>query len=49
MIFHDRGSGGPSDPFDEIATLAWKAFYAGAVLNANWSRALRSGATDLTN
>lgn len=49
MIFHPRGTGGPSDPFDEIATLAWKAFFTGAVLNANWARALRSGATNLSN
>src|SRR3990167_7312047 len=49
IIFHPRGSGGISDPFNEIATLAWKAFFAGAVLNANWSRALRTGATNLTN
>lgn len=49
MIFKERGSGGTSDPFDEISTLAWKAFFAGAVLNANWSRALRVGATNLSN
>lgn len=49
MIFKERGSGGTSDPFNEIATLAWKAFFAGAVLNANWSRALRVGATNLEN
>lgn len=49
MIFKDRKSGGTSDPFEEIATLAWKAFFAGAVLNANWSRALRVGATRLDN
>lgn len=49
MIFKDRGSGGTSDPFNEIATLAWKAFFAGAVLNANWSRALYTGATNLSN
>lgn len=49
IIFHPRGSGGAADPFDELATLAWKAFYAGAVLNANWSRTLRTGATNLTN
>lgn len=49
LIQHDRGSGGTSDPFNEIMTIAWKAFYTGAVLNANWSRALRAGATDLTN
>jgi N4-gp56 family major capsid protein len=49
MIFHPRGSGGTSDPFDEISTLAWKAFFAGAVLNSNWSRALRVAATNLSN
>jgi N4-gp56 family major capsid protein len=49
MIFHDRGSGGTSDPFNEIATLAWKAFHASAVLNATFSRAIRCGATNLAN
>lgn len=49
LIQHDRGSGGTSDPFNEIATIAWKAFFAGAVLNSNWSRALRAGASDLTD
>lgn len=49
MIFKERGSAGAADPFDEISTLAWKAFFAGAVLNANWSRTLRTGATDLSN
>ena len=49
MIFHDKGSAGAGDPFNEIRTLAWKAFFAGAVLNSNWSRAIRVGATDLTN
>lgn len=49
MIFHERGSGGISDPFNEIATLAWKAFFAGAVLNSNWSRAYVTGATNLAN
>jgi len=49
IIFHERGTGGISDPFNEIATLAWKSFFAGAVLNANWSRALRVNATDLAN
>lgn len=49
MIFKERGSGGTSDPFNEISTLAWKAFHAAAVLNANFSRALRVGATNLAN
>lgn len=49
MIYHPRGSSGASDPFDELSTVAWKAWYAGAVLNSNWSRALLVAATDLTN
>lgn len=49
LIFHDAGSAGTGDPFNEIRTLAWKAFFAGAVLNANWSRAIRVGATNLSN
>lgn len=49
LISHPKGSGGIGDPFDEIATLAWKAFFAGAVLNSNWSRALVVATTNLTN
>lgn len=49
MIFHEAGSAGSGDPYNEVRTLAWKAFYAGAVLNSNFSRALRVGATNLTN
>lgn len=49
MIFHPRGSGGIADPFNEIATLAWKAWFAGAVLNTNWARAIRVAATNLSN
>lgn len=49
LIFHDKGSGGVSDPFNEISTIAWKAFFAGAVLNSTWSRALRVAATNLSN
>lgn len=48
LINHEKGSGGVADPFNEISTLAWKAFYSGAVLNANWSRGLRCAATDLS-
>src|SRR5262245_4873965 len=36
MISKGLGSGGTSDPFNEIRTLAWKAFFAGAVLNSSW-------------
>ncbi len=49
MISKPRGSGGTSDPLNEIATIGWKAFFAGAALNSNWSRALRCAATNLAN
>ncbi len=40
---------GTSDPFNEISTVAWKAWHTGMVLNGNWARGIRSGATDITN
>lgn len=43
-----KTEGGTSDPFDEIKTVAWKAWHTGALLNGNWARGIRSGATDLT-
>lgn len=49
MIYHDAGSAGAGDPFNEVRTLAWKAFFSSAVLNANWSRAIRTAATNLAN
>lgn len=36
---------GTSDPYDEITTVAWKAWHASAILNSNWARTIRSGAT----
>lgn len=50
IIAKGRGTGRPSgtdDPFDEIMTLSWKAWHAGAVLNSNWVRGIRCGATAL--
>lgn len=49
IIVMGLGSGGTSDPFKEITTMAYKAYWAGSVLNPNWSRSLRSAATDLNN
>ena len=49
LINHRPGSGGIGDPFNEIGTIAWKAFFAGAVLNTNWARAINVAATNLTN
>lgn len=47
LIVKALGSGGTSDPYNEISTIAWKAWHKGAILNSNWGRAIRSGATAL--
>jgi N4-gp56 family major capsid protein len=47
LIAKGFGSGGTSDPYDEIKTLAWKAWHAGVVLNANWGRRIRCAASSL--
>ena len=47
VIVQGLGSGGTSDPLREISTLAYKVWYAGNVLNANWGRNLISGATSV--
>ncbi len=49
VIVHPRGTGGPSDPFNEIETVAWKSWHTGAILNGAWVRGIRSAATDLSN
>lgn len=47
LITKGLGSGGTSDPFDEISTLAWKAWHAGSILNTAWIRGIRSAASAL--
>lgn len=37
----------PADPYAELTVLSWKAWFAGAILNANWVRGVRCGATDI--
>jgi N4-gp56 family major capsid protein len=36
LIYHKPGSSGVADMFNEIGSLAWKAWFAGKILNANW-------------
>lgn len=36
-----------TDLFNEVQSIAWKAWFAGAVLNANWGVKVRSGASRL--
>ena len=52
LIVKGRNTSSPSgldDPFDEVMSVAWKSWYAGAVLNANWMRGIRVAATNLSN
>lgn len=52
LIIKGQGTNRPSgldDPFDEMTSFAYKFWYAGAVLNANWARGLRVAATNLAN
>lgn len=48
LISHGLGSGGTSDPYNEISTIAYKFWWAAAELNPAWSRIIISGATDLS-
>ena len=47
LIQHGAGSAGAGDPYNEMITLAWKSWFAGAVLNNNWCVRVRTGATKL--
>lgn len=52
LIVKGRGTNNPSgidDPFDEVMSIAWKAWHAGKMINTNWSRAIRVAATNLAN
>ena len=40
---------GTSDPYNEISTVAWKAWHTGAILNPAWVRGIRSAASDLSD
>lgn len=48
LIVKGLGSGGTSDPYNEISTIAWKAWHTGKIVNANWIRGYRTGATALS-
>lgn len=48
VIVKTPQSTGTSDPYNEISTVAWKAWHTGAILNAAWVRGIRSAATDLS-
>lgn len=41
------GSSGIGDMFNEVGSIAWKAWFAGKILNNSWLYEIRSGATQL--
>jgi len=45
VIQHLPGSAGAGDPMNEFGTLAWKAWFAGAVLNNGWVVHVQTGAS----
>jgi len=49
LISHGLGSGGTSDPYNEISTIAYKFWWAAVELNADWSRIIVSGASSLSS
>ena len=52
LIVKGRNTNKPSgldDPFDEMMSVAWKAWAVSKVLNTNWARGIRVAATNLAN
>jgi N4-gp56 family major capsid protein len=47
VIFKPAGSAGAGDPYNEIASLAWKAWFVAKILNQAWIVRIRSLATKL--
>ena len=47
LIHHKRGSAGTGDPYNEIETIAYKFWFAAAILNSNWGFSIRCAASKL--
>ena len=47
VISKPLGSAGTADALNEVATVAWKAWFAATILNGNWLMKLESGASSL--
>lgn len=47
LIVHQPGSSGVFDMFNEVGSIAWKAWFAAKILNDNWIGQIRSGASNL--
>lgn len=47
LVYHAPGSSGIFDMFNEMGSIAWKAWFAGKILNDNWIVKIRSGSSNL--
>ncbi len=48
LIQHAPGSSGIADMYNEVGSIAWRAWFAGKILNNNWLYEVRTLATELT-
>lgn len=48
LIYHKPGSSGVGDMFNEVGSLAWKAWFGGKILNSNWIVMIATLASDLS-
>ena len=48
MISKAKGTAGPADPLNEVASLGWKSWHAPVILNSGWGRVLIHTASKLT-
>jgi N4-gp56 family major capsid protein len=48
LIQHKPGSSGVADMFDEVGSIAWKAWFGGKILNSNWIIEVVTLAKDLS-
>lgn len=48
LIYHKPGSSGVADMFNEVGSIAWKAWHATKILNGTWIVKLTTLAKDLT-
>jgi len=47
LIQHKPGSSGVGDMFNEVGSIAWKAWFGGKILNGNWIVRIRTLAADV--
>lgn len=45
VIYHKPGSSGIADMFNEVGSVAWKAWYGGKILNGDWMVTVKTLAT----